>query len=103
MHDAYVGYSSTRVPNSRRLKVVSLKAINAKMCAKNFGVFGLGDRRSHSGRATFLFEISSQDVGGQTVRVDRTIELQIDKSAPQPIIALLPIALEKLFEKYGEY
>ena len=35
---------------------ISLKAVNAKLCARGYGVFGMGDRRSLSGNSKFVFD-----------------------------------------------
>lgn len=70
------GESSTRIE-------VHLKSITSHLCASGWGVFGLGDKRSLSGEATFDFDWSLN--GATTLRQGNSkVKILLSKKEATP-------------------
>lgn len=97
--DAYLEVVQGAAGDSAKNLEVKLTGIEAKLCAKGYGMFGLGDRRSHSGKANFTFETTLLRSDGNLLTSRKLILLKIDGKNPQPLSALLPQALKDLFSE----
>ncbi len=74
---------------------VRLVGITAKLCAKDWGAFSFGDRRSLSGDAAFTFEVGSGGVGADSA-VTHQIVLKLKGSQALPPADILNAALIQL-------
>lgn len=101
--DAIVEYAS--VDGAAHLSNVRVKliSIESKLCNKSYGMFGLGDRRAHSGKVEFGFDLVVRRTNGTEIGVTKHIMLTIDKKSAQPIQAMLPLALKELFSQTRPY
>lgn len=81
---------------------ITLKAVNAKLCARGYGVWGMGDRRSLSGKSKFLFDWTYQVSTEVTLTGTNEISVDLKKADAQPVGSILPIALRLLTEHIKE-
>lgn len=75
----------------------TLTRIDANLCAKGFGVFGMGDKRSMSGRVSFTFQFSE---GAGQVRAPSMKTVLVDRTAREaiPTEQYLPLAIKSLVD-----
>ena len=78
---------------------ISLEGVEASLCARKYGTFGLGDRRSLSGRAEFRFSWSAIRAGENAPARTELVRLEVPKAQARPIEALLADALAVLARK----
>lgn len=76
---------------------LKLAAIDASLCAKNYGMFGLGDRRSFSGRATFKFTWRTAGVVSSAWNAT-TVDLKFGGKNSRRLEDLLPEAVNAVIE-----
>lgn len=75
---------------------IDLKSIDAKLCAKGYGMFGTGDRRSMSGEVRFAFDWTLTPATGNLRTGRMLVTVKLKKSEGQPVEAVLPLALGML-------
>ena len=80
---------------------VHLVGISAKLCAKNWGVFGLGDRSSLAGDAAFTFEFSINRNGERAI-AQHQVALKLKANDAQPPAEILNNALSELLTKIAD-
>lgn len=86
---AETSFPSPAVPSVR----IVLTSIDAELCARKYGAFGMGNRRALSGRVEFHFAWSAPGYGD--VRQE-LISIDVAKSSGKPAEAILPDALAVL-------
>lgn len=79
---------------------ITLDRIDASLCARKYGAFGLGDRRSLSGQIEFEFSWSV--TGGATARHE-IVRLEVPKNRAKAAEALLPDALAVLADRIAAF
>jgi hypothetical protein len=97
--DAFLEYASGAGSDHLSNVRVTLISIESKLCNKSYGMFGLGDKRAHSGKVSFGFDLVVRRASGSEIGVTKRIMLTIDKKSAQPIQAMLPLALKELFSQ----
>jgi hypothetical protein len=91
----------TRLSNLSPPVSVHLVGISAKLCAKDWGAFGLGDRNSLAGDAAFTFEFSMyRNVARATVQHQVALKLKANDALPPAEI--LNNALTKLLTRIAD-
>lgn len=92
------GYSSDlHVP---KILKVELHNITVRLCAKNWGVFGLGDRESLSGNAQFYFAWQGTESAAEMEH--SKVEINLTPHEAMPIKAIAMLAVEKLLKSIAE-
>ena len=76
---------------------LKLTAIDASLCAKNYGMFGLGDRRSFSGRTTikFMWRMAGTGSGAWNTKV---VALKFGGKNPRRLEDLVPEAVNAVVQ-----
>jgi hypothetical protein len=80
------------------IRSVRLTGLNAKLCARSYGVFGMGDKVSHSGTVQVTFEIETGGNGDRPTVDSRSIKLEIEKKDALPLRSILELALQELLD-----
>lgn len=76
---------------------IKLTAIDASLCAKSYGMFGLGDRRSLSGRTTFKFLWRTAGAASGAWN-EKTVDLKFDGKNPRRLEDLVPEAVNAVVQ-----
>ncbi len=79
-------------------ELVILTAVDANLCARGYGAFGMGDRRSLSGRASFTFRLQWQD-GQQRPPTLRTVSIERSKKEAIPADQYLALAMQEVVKE----
>jgi hypothetical protein len=87
--------AASRPLSAPSLRIV-LTGIEADMCARKYGIFGLGNRRALSGRVEFDFSWSI--LGDDAVKQEHIV-IDVAKSSAKPSDAILPDALSILAKR----
>lgn len=91
------GELRTEPPQSSRMLKIDLEGVEASLCARKYGMFGLGDRQSMSGAADFHFAWSAGRTGSAAVVTrSETIHLEVRKNEAKPAVQFLSDALNVL-------
>jgi len=69
--------ASTDVEKSLGLERVALRSIDARLCAKKYGVWGTGEQSALSGRISIQFDVDRL-VAGRAITSTRTIAFDIE-------------------------
>lgn len=77
---------------------ISLASAKASLCAKNWGAFGMGNRRSLSGKVTFNFTLTTPTPNDAPRIVPRQIELHADSNEGRSTEGFLAEAIRILTE-----
>ena len=80
------------------IRSVRLSALDAKLCARGYGVFGLGDKVSHSGTVQVSFEVETLGNDDRPTFDSKSIKLEIGKKDGRPLRSMLTLALQELLE-----
>ncbi len=74
---------------------IRLQALSAKLCAKSWGVMGIGDRKALSGKAEFAFAWSTDPTQSSPDKVTR-ITVRLGKGQAMPPDEIMQEALRRL-------
>lgn len=96
VRDAFSGDPNAPRLNGKATISVALKSIDARLCARGYGVFGMGDRRSMSGESKFAFDWTYQPNEGDLKMGSTQVIIKLKKSEAQPVDAILMLALARL-------
>ena len=77
---------------------VHLTAVNVKLCARSWGLFGRGDTKSLSGRVEFRFRRLLANAGAAQTS-DDTVAFTLEKRDALPASEILVKALRILFDR----
>lgn len=90
--------SAASNPQTSDQTEISLTSVKASLCAKNWGAFGMGDRRSLSGKVTFNFTLATPAPNDAPRIVPRQIELRADSNQGRSTEDFLSQAIRILIE-----
>lgn len=77
---------------------ISLTFVKASLCAKNWGAFGMGDRRRLSGKVAFNFTLTTTASNEPSLPTHRQIELHTDGNEGRSTEDYLDNAISILIE-----
>ncbi len=77
---------------------IDLVQIKAKLCAKSYGVFGLGDKKSMSGKSQFTF--NWEIVDGMYHAGNTTIEVISDNNSPMTTRQIFRQSIKLLLDRH---
>jgi hypothetical protein len=80
---------------------VHLVGIKAKLCARDWGAFGYGDRRSLAGEAAFTFELGTAQQGSPVV-TKHEVALKLKGAEALPPSEILQAALNQLLATFAD-
>ena len=79
---------------------IHFQALRVKLCAKSWGVFGMGDTQALSGKADFVFAWRGSDVPAAT-QVSR-LQIDLDKDDAMPPDDIMQEALSRLLVQISQ-
>lgn len=90
--------SAASNPQTSDQTEISLASVKASLCAKNWGAFGMGDRKSLSGKVAFNFTLTTPAPNEAPRIVPRQIELHADSNEGRSTEDFLSEAIRILIE-----
>lgn len=106
LHVALADLESTkrsRLPGTLKSKfMVNLTGIKTKLCARSYGIWGMGDRKSLSGDAQFTFEWKVQLGSGNIQSGMRIINLHLKKDEALKVKPIFRMAVGQFFDQLAQ-